>query len=360
MNIAYFITPHGFGHAARASGVMAAVHARCPRIRFEIFTTVPSWLFAESLTGPWTYHPTPTDIGLVQTDALTPDLDETADRLERFLPLDPATIAELSHALSDRACRMVVCDIAPLGIAAAKAAGVPSVLVENFTWDWIYEAYRNRIPRMGRYIDYLASLFAAADYHIQAEPFCSPARADLVTHPISRKPRTPPDAIRRQLHIPAGAKAVIVSMGGIPAPDLVPARLPRLRDTVIVMPGTASGPEAVGSFRLLAHNSGIYHPDLIGACDAVITKTGYSTLAEAYHGGGPPVGYIPRGDFRESPVLEAFVREKMKGLAFTDAQVRTGRWVERLPDLLALPRSIPEPPNGADQAARFILDRLAG
>ncbi len=38
-------------------------------------------------------------------------------------------------------CASSVADAPPLGCAAAALAGVPSVVVSNFTWDWIYEAY---------------------------------------------------------------------------------------------------------------------------------------------------------------------------------------------------------------------------
>ena len=54
--IAYFISPHGYGHAARASAVMDAIHDISPSLRFEIFTTVPQWFFEQSLTGPFAYH----------------------------------------------------------------------------------------------------------------------------------------------------------------------------------------------------------------------------------------------------------------------------------------------------------------
>jgi len=39
--LAYFITPHGFGHAARACAVMAAAQQRIPNLLSEIFTRSP-------------------------------------------------------------------------------------------------------------------------------------------------------------------------------------------------------------------------------------------------------------------------------------------------------------------------------
>ncbi len=83
--IAYFISPHGFGHAARASGVMAALHEIDPSITFEIFTTIPKWFFQDSISGPFTYHSLLTDIGVVQKTPLREDLPKTLQCLNQFL-----------------------------------------------------------------------------------------------------------------------------------------------------------------------------------------------------------------------------------------------------------------------------------
>ena len=37
---------------------------------------------------------------------------------------------------------LVIADLPPLGPAAAAEAGVPSLAIGNFTWDWIYEGYK--------------------------------------------------------------------------------------------------------------------------------------------------------------------------------------------------------------------------
>ena len=65
LSIAYFVTSHGFGHAARASAVMNAIYVRWPFVHFEIFALTPEWFFQRSLNVPFVYHSEPTDIGLV-------------------------------------------------------------------------------------------------------------------------------------------------------------------------------------------------------------------------------------------------------------------------------------------------------
>jgi hypothetical protein len=132
LSIAYFVTSHGFGHAARASAVMNAIHVRWPFVHFEIFTNTPEWFFNNSLLMSFNYHAETTDIGLVQTSALHCDLDKTIDALENFLPFDEILLAGLADKMIASGCHLVISDISPLGIAAAAKAGLSSILVENF------------------------------------------------------------------------------------------------------------------------------------------------------------------------------------------------------------------------------------
>jgi UDP:flavonoid glycosyltransferase YjiC (YdhE family) len=361
--IAYFISPHGYGHAARAAAVMMALRERDPAIRFEIFTLVPRWFFEDSLSESFGYHSLLTDIGLVQKTPLIEDLPETLRRLDSFLPFDGPQIQEIAGQVSRLQCQLVICDIAPLGIAVAREAGIPSVLVENFTWDWIYQGYVKYEPRLAPHIAYLQDQFDKADYRIQTKPVCQRHTADLITSPVSRKVRTPAREIRRQLGIPDTARTVMITMGGIPWDYTFLARLANPNDFYFVIPGAAEGmqvrrnsPDGSGGLVLLPHHSDFFHPDLVNACDAVIGKAGYSTLAEVYSA-GVPFGYVARPKFRESQVLAAFIEQQMQGLAITEIQFRNGRWLSLVSDLLALPRIRRQGAAGADPVAHF-LDEL--
>ncbi len=88
--IAYFISPHGFGHASRAAAVMETMYELDSSLRFEIFTKVPKRFFDHSLSGAFGYHSLLTDIGLVQSIPLHGDLHKTVQRLDGFLPFDPS------------------------------------------------------------------------------------------------------------------------------------------------------------------------------------------------------------------------------------------------------------------------------
>jgi UDP:flavonoid glycosyltransferase YjiC (YdhE family) len=353
-SIAYFITPHGFGHATRACAVMAALQAGRPDVRFEIFTQVPRWVFADSLTGSFDYHPLYTDVGLVQLSPMVEDVPGTIQRLSEIYPFREAQVRSLAQQIRQLGCQAVLCDVAPLGIAVAKAAGVPSVLIENFTWDWIYETYAAEAPGLWPYIEYLRSAFAAADHHIQTAPVCAPRAVDFTTPPVSRSPRTPIDIVRERLSIPAEAKAILLTMGGIePEQYRFLDQLPE-RDIYFVIPGGGrAAMERVGNAILLPHHSQFFHPDLLNACDAVVGKLGYSTVAEAYHA-GVPFGYVPRSRLRESELLGSYVQRELNGIEISSAEFGEGRWLDVLPDLRARPRIKRNTPNGAVQIAKFV------
>ena len=82
MNIAYFISSHGFGHATRASAVMDALALRDPQTHFDIYSGTPEWLFRDSYISNYTYHPGAVDVGLVQSGPMDHDLQRTVEALQ--------------------------------------------------------------------------------------------------------------------------------------------------------------------------------------------------------------------------------------------------------------------------------------
>lgn len=364
LRVAFFITPHGYGHAARAAAVMAAWRKRSPDVYFDIFTRMPTWFFEDTLGGSFVLHNVLTDVGMVQRTALDEDLEMTLRQLDHFLPFDPMIVRRLAEHLKSNECRLVVCDIAPLGVAVARAAGIPSVLIENFTWDYIYEGYLERDERFRVHIERMRELYAAVDYRIQTEPVCQRAPCQLTTAPVSRTPRTVPSHIRQQLGIPNGARMVLITMGGFAWEYRFLEALGQYAGVFFVVPGALETWEKLGTTRTmpsnlvaLPHRSRFFHPDLVNASDAVIGKVGYSTVAEVYWA-GVPFGYVPRPYFRESQVLVQFIAQQMSGISL-DEGFDSGDWLTHLPEILTLPRIPRQGENGAEQAAQF-LAQLCG
>lgn len=357
MTVACFVSPHGFGHAARICAVLHALRQLIPQLHAHIFTTVPQWFFEESLAGAFTYHTCRTDIGMVQTSPLHEDVETTVARLDAFLPFHASHIDELAATVRTIAAHAVLCDISPLGIAVAAAAALPSVLIENFTWDWIYEGYAADHPRMAVFAQYLAGLFDHATVRIQAEPVCRRVPGAYTVPPISRPPRSSPAAIRRALDIPPSSRIVLLTMGGVSHANLPSTSTGFPDDLAIVIPNNVPQLERHGNVILLPWHSHFYHPDLVAAADVVIGKLGYSTLAEVFSA-GTALAWLPRPKFRESAAMAAFVRTTMNHVELNEAALDDGSWLQAIQPLLGRPHCPHERPNGAPAAARIIADVL--
>ena len=123
-------------------------------------------------------------------------------------------------------------------------------------------------------------------------------------------------------------------------------------DILYLVAGQETGAEAGKHVRFLPPDSGLDHPDLVAASDAVIGKAGYSTLAEVYRA-QVPFGYIRRHGFRESEALVSFIRQEMAGQEIAEQELANDGLAVRIPALLAL---VPPPsrlPDGAASAPLF-------
>ncbi len=355
--VAYFITAHGFGHAARASAIMDAVSDIHPSVSFDIFTTVPAWFFEDSLSGRFEYHDFLTDIGLVQKTPFLHHLKETIEMLNRFIPFDRELISDTANFLKQRACRLAVCDISPIGISIAAEAGIPSILIENFTWDWIYEDFIPADACFRRFADYFRGIYREVDYHIQTAPVCNPKAVDLTTGPISRKVRLPSARVREKLGISKETKMVLLTTGGVKAKYPFLKCLAFEPEICFVIPGASESYEKRDNLSLLPFRSGFMHSDLVNAADAVVGKAGYSTIAEV-HQAGVPFGYVARSNFRETDRLVAFIEKEMQGIRIHDKEFKVGQWLPNVSRLLNFPRLVRPDWNGSRQVARMIKDVL--
>jgi hypothetical protein len=247
----------------------------------------------------------------------------------------------------------VVTDAAPLAVAAARRAGLPVVLIESFTWDWIYQGYLDAEPGFAEWIERLAPLASEADLRLRPEPACGDAAGHRRLPPIARAPKQRREEIRARLRIAPERAMALVSMGGVEGGH---GTLERCRETAgvdFVVPGGAASERRLANVVLLPHRTPVAHPDLVAAADVVVGKLGYSTVAEAF-AAGTRFAYLPRPAFRESAVLAEFVSARLPSRELEAEAFADGSWVDGLPELLARPRPGPGDAAGAEAAADAI------
>ncbi len=335
---------------------MDAIHS-LSGARFELFSATPPWFFDESIPGLYRLRDTVTDVGFRQRSALAYDLQATVAALDALMPFDEAWLESLASTVVEAGCAAVLCDIAPLGVAVAERAGLPSLLVENFTWPWLYEPLLSEAPRLRAVSAEMEAWFARATWHVQTEPLCwVDDAADLRVPPIGRAARRARADIRRDLGVGDDASVVLLTMGGVPEDLPFLDRLEALDGIDFVVTG-APRTHIRRNLHLFSNEERLYLPDLVRASDAVVAKLGYSTVAEVWRE-GRPLAYVTRSDFRETEPVRRWVQGELSGFEISTPEFATGTWIARLPELLGRPGTDVHAEGGAHRVARFLLDRL--
>jgi hypothetical protein len=319
---------------------------------FDVFTTAPRWFFEESLGGAFGYHEEIVDVGFRQRSALHVDVGATSEALRAFLPLDPERIGALGERVRSLGCQAVLCDIAPFGVAVAEVAGLPSLLLENFSWPWLYEPYHDAEPDLASYGAELARWTARATVHVQARPMCVRDPALEAVDPIGRPPRLSRREARRRLGLSPSESLVVVTMGGYGEDLSFLPRLRKLNGLRFLVTG-AHRTEVRGNVHLYDNETPLYMPDALRAADAVVAKLGYGMVSEVW-AEGLPFAHVTRPGFREMDALEAFADEHLSGFLLDDVAFGAGEWIERLPELLAMKR-LPHEGGGAKRVAEILV-----
>jgi uncharacterized protein (TIGR00661 family) len=357
MNIGYFVSSHGYGHASRACAVMDKL-CTIGDTNFLIYTTTPEWFFQNSLSFPFEYIETQTDVGLIQADPFHEDIEKTLKALEKFLPFSNNRYGKFLDNISKRNLDLILCDISPFGLWVADQLGVPSILIENFTWDWIYEYYLHQYTQLDDYISILRKIFQHPNLHFTCEPYCERSENSIIVSCVYREIRTCKEEIRNQLCLNDKDLLVLVTMGGIPINHHEENLFFNNSDIKFLFPINNANPNhEKEKIIFLPHNHSFFHPDLVNASDLVIGKLGYSTVTEVYSLVKPFL-FIGRKNFRESSVLEKFVREKMVSDEIELDQIFTSKTVVKIQNLISKTENKKQPINGADQIAKIIRNKF--
>ena len=352
MTISFYISGHGFGHASREVEIINAVAARRPDVDVLGRSTAARWLLERTIAVPFELIAEPTDVGVVQIDSLHLDAAATiAEAREFYATLDARAEAE-AELLAARDTVLVISDAPPLACAAAAKARVPSIVISNFTWDWIYEAYAEHLPAAPDLIPAIQSAYRTATaawrlpLHGGFETFDAAVLIDLPF--VARHSTTSPRETRDRLGLPLDRKLALPSFGGyglagldVNAVDLPPGwdLVRGLRDAEV-------------------YDRGLSYQDLVRAVDVVVTKPGYGIVSECIANGTPLV-YTSRGRFAE---YDVFVREMPNYVrcAYLDnAALLGGRWREAIDRA----SSAPPPPrrpatDGAQVVAALVNSQL--
>lgn len=361
-SVAFFITPHGFGHAARSCAIISALKEIGPKLRILVFTTVPKVFFQDSIGPDFYYYSVLTDIGFVQRSSLEIDIFWTLEALKDFYPVQVEKYAQVMDILDKWNTNLIVSDISALGIVLGMACSIKTVLVENFTWDWIYAFYEKEFPEFHKYTTILNHIYSKADYRIKAIPYCGNEKADLIVPPVSRRVRAKREFVRESLGIAEEERMVLLSMGGVDeSMDFLNTEFSEALErmgVVLVCPQRVLYSQRKGNILFLPKFSQYFHPDLVNASDGVVAKLGYATLAEVLNS-GVPYAFVMRDGYPETDHLKDYVLSFENTLEVTKEEFEEGLILEKIEAILSMERRACTWENGALTAGRYLDELLS-
>ena len=372
--IVFYVSGHGFGHATRTIEVINAVFARRPETRIGVRTSAPRWLFDLTVKGKIAFSTLECDTGVVQIDALTLDEADSIRRAAAFHSDLVTRAASETRVLRELGAGLIIGDIPPLAFAVSAAAGIPSIGIGNFTWDWIYADYP-RVRLAPSLLPAIRGAYTKASMALRLpmsagfESFSNVKDIPFVARHATRTR----EEVCKLLKLPADKPIVLMSFGGYGLPGLDTDVLAKFKKYTVIT--TANLPvgrtrketplaERKGAFISIneeaMYDAGVRYEDLVGAAEAVVTKPGYGIIAESI-ANDAAVLYTSRGHFPEYDVLVEDMPKYLRTAFIGQEELFAGKWESPLDKMLAQsrPKNYKKPEtNGADVAAEILLKAL--
>jgi hypothetical protein len=352
-----YISGHGFGHAVRVMQVLRALWAQRPELHVAIRTPAPSWLF--DLPGPFSHAVSRLDVGAVQHDGLSVDVEATLRAYAEITRHQEKLIGAEITALASQRPALILADIPALAFDVAQRLGVPAVGMANFSWDWIYADYVRDFPSYAFLVDALRRSYGRTSLLLRL-----PLHGDLGAFPrirdiplVARRASLAGGTVRQRLGLPPADRIVLLSFGGIGV--VLPVVPPPPRGVSFIATQSAAPSPATPHCRFISHadmaGAGVRYEDLVAAADVVMTKPGYGIVSDCLANGTPMI-YTTRGRFAEYEHLVEGINTHLAHAFISNEDLRAGRWRTALDRVFAQPRRMPDMPvNGASLAAEALV-----
>ena len=354
--IAFYISSHGFGHAARQKPIIDLLSQQ----GFPIYirTAAPQKFF----TAPQTdYHHQRYDIGLIQPDALHVDVRASFRWYGDFLKQQTKLIASETSFIRKQNIQLIVADMPPIAAEIASQAGIPCIMITSFTWDWIYEYYMDDYPQYHFIVDAIRTSYAKTTLALQM-PFAHPFDMfpNVLTIPLVCTPTTKTASeVRAEFQISDEQHIALVSMGGMSWESHELALLAEYPNWVFLLPEMKSVDLGdLHNIRQVPLTYANYH-NLIAASDLVIGKAGGSTVSECIAHRVDMI-YTIRDDYRENELLHNALQAHSGSRFVEKHEFNPQTWLSMLDSVTNAPKQeLAILTNGADVAVHHIITTLS-
>lgn len=348
------ISAHGFGHLAQTAPVLNRLAERLPALRITLRSGLPLARLRERILAPFAHIPAASDFGFAMVDALNIDPAATAAAYHAFHADFPARVAAEAALLLSLEVDAVFADVAYLPLTGAAQAGIPAVALCSLNWADLFDHFFGReVWAAPIHADMLAA-YRSATFLRTTPGMPMTALTDVVAvGPIAAAGRRRRDELAEKIGAGRTATVVLVALGGIPT-RLPVETWPSLPDTHWLVP--ADWRPASADFHAIETLDWPF-TDLLRSIDAVVTKPGYGTFAEAVCN-GTAVIYQRRSDWPEQQCLIDWLQAHARCAEIPAADLAAGRLGAALASCLQA--AVPPVPtfDGDETAARRLAALL--
>lgn len=356
------ISAHGFGHVSQTAPVVNELARRIPELRITLRTAAPHALLRQRFTCDFQHLPVAFDFGMKMANAVDVQVEESAAAYLAFHADWHDKVEREAQAMRQLKPDLLLANVPYLSLAAAQVAGVRAVAMCCLNWADIYRHYCVRDAASAAVHAQMLKAYNSAECFLKVQP-CM--RMDDLRNARSIGPIAQVGRNQRALfNLPSpsgrGAggegvseKLILVAMGGMEfrLPMEHWPTIPGVRWLIPQAWGIARGD--MTPFESLA----LLFSDVLASCDAVLTKPGYGTFAEAACA-GVPVLYVARRDWPEEPYLVQWLRQNGVCLEVERDRLQGGDLGEMLHDLWLQPKPPAPVASGAEEAAEILAGML--
>jgi hypothetical protein len=349
------ISSHGLGHLAQSAPILNELTEQRPDVRLTIRSGVSEEKLRARIRGSFVHIPERSDFGFVMHDAVRVDEAATARAYRSFHAGWPQRVAGEADFLGHLKPDLVLTDVAYLPLAGAARTGIASLSMCSLNWaDLFCHVFGHESwapPIHGQ----MLAAYRDADLFLRLTP--AMPMGDLLRRqavgPVAGLGRDRHVELHARLGCRPGERLVLVAFGGFDK-DLNANDWPAIAGVRWLVP--QNWPVARDDMSALEALNWPFI-DLMSSVDAVLTKPGYGTFAEAACN-GTPVLYTRRDDWPEQDCLIDWLQEHARAREIGTGELMAGAFAEALTELWQQPAPPRPSPSGATEAATAILERL--
>ena len=353
------ISGHGFGHLMQTLPVLQELL----RGDGDIEIVVRSGLEAQRLRaecmpfGDFEFAPgQPVSVFPVMSNSFEVDVAATRRQCQILESQRLTLVGQEVAFLKDQQIDVVLANICPFSLAAARQLGLPAIAMCSLNWAAVLRGIGDIAETCSPFIDFIEDSYRACDAYIMPQPHIPgddfPNRQTVEA--IARQGTNRRKEILQQIGVSPQHKLVVVSSGGMNGFPF-PIDIPVLENVAWVLPdGLYGSQEGMVPFSQLQNSAYI---DVITSADVLVMKPGYGLVVEAV-ANGVKMALIERHGWIDVVSLERWAREKGCAVFLQEADFAKGGWGEKVECLLKLPRPEKMIMEGDWQAARLIMEIL--